>query len=241
MDYEVMMNGNVKIGMYAPEIEAETTMGHMCLSDYKGKWVILFSHPGDFTPVCTTEIIAFSKADTYFKQKNACLIGLSIDSNASHLAWMYDIYCRTGIKIPFPIIADRNGSIARKYGMIATDVSNTETVRNVFIIDDKQIIRAILVYPMNVGRCIPEILRLLEALQIADCNKASTPANWCPNDPIIVPMPRTFEQLQSRMSEIEKNQNGFNWYLSLKKPQECCNRGIEKNEIKKIENKKEIK
>lgn len=104
------------------------------------------------TPVCTTEMIAFSKAFDYFQNLNTCLLGLSIDSTPSHLAWIYDIYCRTGVKIPFPIIADRSGEISRKYGMIANDVSTTETVRNVFIIDNKQIVRAILVYPLNVGR-----------------------------------------------------------------------------------------
>lgn len=193
------------------------------------------------TPVCTTEIIAFSKADTYFKQQNACLLGLSVDSNASHLAWLYDIYCKTGIRVPFPIIADRNGTIARKYGMIANDISNTETVRNVFIIDDKGIVRAILVYPMNVGRCIPEILRVLQALQIADCNKGATPANWCPYEPMIVPMPQTYQALEERMNMIQKNRNGFNWYLSFKQPEECCNRSLEPNQVKQIEDKKEIK
>lgn len=241
MDYEVMMNGNVRIGMYAPDFEAVTTMGDICLNDYRGRWLVLFSHPGDFTPVCTTEIIAFSKANTYFKERNAELLGLSVDSNASHLAWLYDIYCRTGIKVPFPIIADRNGTIARKYGMISNDVSNTETVRNVFIIDDKGIVRAILVYPMNVGRCIPEILRLLQALQIADCNKGSTPANWCPYEPMIVPMPQTFQGLEERMNEINKNRNGFNWYLSFKQPEECCNRSIEETKVKEISTKQEIK
>lgn len=241
MDYEVMMNGNVRIGMYAPDFEAQTTMGDICLNDYKGRWLVLFSHPGDFTPVCTTEIIAFSKANTYFKERNAELLGLSVDSNASHLAWLYDIYCRTGIKVPFPIIADRNGTIARKYGMISNDVSNTETVRNVFIIDDKGIVRAILVYPMNVGRCIPEILRLLQALQIADCNKGATPANWCPYEPMIVPMPQTYGCLEERIGSIEKNRNGFNWYLSFKQPEECCNRSIEETKVKEIEAKQEIK
>lgn len=236
-----MMNGNVRIGMYAPDFEAQTTMGEISLNDYKGKWVVLFSHPGDFTPVCTTEMISFSKADTYFKQQNACLLGLSVDSNASHLAWLYDIYCKTGIRVPFPIIADRNGTIARKYGMIANDISNTETVRNVFIIDDKGIVRAILVYPMNVGRCIPEILRVLQALQIADCNKGATPANWCPYEPMIVPMPQTYQALEERMKMIQKNRNGFNWYLSFKQPEECCNRSLEQNQVKQIEDKKEIK
>lgn len=221
MDYEIMMNGNVRIGQRAPEFEATTTMGNISLNDYRGKWVVLFSHPGDFTPVCTTEMISFARANTYFENLNACLIGLSVDSNASHLAWVYDIYCRTGIRVPFPIIADRNGEIARKYGMISNDISNTETVRNVYIIDDKGIIRLILVYPMNVGRCIPEILRSLQALQVADSNNASMPANWIPCEPIIVKSPTTFEELLERNNEVNQNRNGINWYLSFKQPQNC--------------------
>ena len=221
MDYEIMMNGNVKIGTYAPDFEANTTMGRISLSDYRGKWVVLFSHPGDFTPVCTTEIIAFARCNEHFERLNTCLIGLSVDSNSSHLAWLYDIYCKTGIRVPFPIIADRNGEIARKYGMISSDVSTTETVRNVFIIDDKGIVRLILVYPMNVGRCIPEILRALTALQIADSNEASTPANWVPCQPVILPPPQTFTELELRRKEIEKKQNGMTWYLSFKTPNNC--------------------
>ena len=233
MDYEIMMNGNVRIGQRAPEFEATTTMGNISLNDYKGKWVVLFSHPGDFTPVCTTEMISFARVNTYFEQLNACLVGLSVDSNASHLAWIYDIYCRTGIKIPFPIIADRNGEIARKYGMISNDVSNTETVRNVYIIDDKGIIRLILVYPLNVGRCIPEILRALQALQVADVNKAATPANWVPCEPIIVPIPQTFDGLLIRANEINQNRNGMNWYLSFKQPENCTK--LNQNDNKKLE------
>lgn len=236
MDYEIMMNGNVKIGMQAPEFEADTTMGKINLNQYKGKWLILFSHPGDFTPVCTTEIIAFSKANTYFEKLNTCLLGLSVDSNASHLAWIYDIYCKTGIKVPFPIIADRNGQIARKYGMISNDVSTTETVRNVFIIDDKGMVRLILVYPLNVGRCIPEILRCVEALQTSDENKGAIPANWVPCEPIIIPSPQTFSQLETRNNEIKQKQNGLNWYLSFKNPEKC----IKQEEIKSIEKNKQI-
>lgn len=235
-NYEIMMNGNVKIGEFAPDFEAVTTMGKIKLTDYKGKWVVLFSHPGDFTPVCTTEFIAFSKANTYFENLNTCLIGLSIDSNPSHLAWLYDICLKTGIKVPFPVIADRSGEIARKYGMIANSVSSTETVRNVFIIDDKGIVRTILVYPMNVGRCIPEILRIVEALQTADCNNAATPANWLPGEPIIVPAPTTCKGLQERVREVEKNKNGMSWYLSFKES-DCNNRNINDSEIKKIESK----
>lgn len=180
------------------------------------------------TPVCTTEMIAFTRAQKYFNQINTELLGLSVDSNSSHLAWMYDIYCRTGIKVSFPIIADRNGQIARKYGMIASDISNTETVRNVFIIDDKGIIRTILIYPMNVGRFIPEILRVVQALQMADCAKASTGANWLPNQPVIVPMPQNYSQLEERVESINKNRNGISWYLSFEEPPKKCLKSEEK-------------
>ena len=222
MDYELMMNGNVKIGQKAPDFEAITTFGAKTLNDYKGKWLVFFSHPGDFTPVCTTEMIAFSRAYTYFNQMNTELLGLSIDSNPSHLAWMYDIYCRTGIQLSFPIVADRNGQIARKYGMISNDVSTTETVRNVFIIDDKGIVRTIFVYPLNVGRFVPEIIRTVQALQMADCSKGSTAANWMPGQPIIVSAPKTFDELQGSQNYIKENQNGISWYLSFKEPPTIC-------------------
>lgn len=200
----------------APEIEANSTMGNISLNNYRGKWVVLFSHPGDFTPVCTTEIIAFARANTYFEELNTCLIGLSVDSLPSHLAWAYDIYLKTGIKVPFPLIADLGGVIARKYGMISNDVSTTETVRNVFIIDDKGVVRLILIYPMNVGRCIPEILRAVEALQTADKYNASTPANWVNGEPLIQSNPKTLSGLMEREKEIEENKNGMSWYLSFK-------------------------
>ncbi len=230
MNYELMMNGNVKIGEKAPDFEATTTCGHIKLSDYKGKWVVLFSHPGDFTPVCTTEFIAFSKANEFFNNLNTYLIGLSIDSNPSHLAWINDIYKKTGIEVSFPVIADRSGEIARKYGMLSTVPNTTETVRNVFIIDDKGIIRVILVYPLNVGRCIPEILRIVEALQTADCNNASTPANWIPGQPIIVPKPNTWCELQERKKEIKENKNGISWYLSFKESSKECKKQINSKE-----------
>lgn len=222
MDYELMMNGNVKIGQKAPEFNAITTFGEIKLEDYKGKWLVLFSHPGDFTPVCTTEMIAFTRAHTYFKQTNCELLGLSVDSNSSHLAWIYDIYCKTGIKVSFPIISDRNGEIARKYGMISNDVSNTETVRNVFVIDDKGVIRTILIYPINVGRFIPEIIRVVQALQMADSSNTATAANWMPGKPTIVPIPKTYEQLEKRLDETKEKQNSINWYLTFDKAKDNC-------------------
>ncbi len=212
MDYELMMNGNIKIGQIIPDFQAITTQGNIKTEDYRGKWLVLFSHPGDFTPVCTTEIIAFAKAYPYFKKLNTELLGLSIDSNNSHLAWIYDIYIKTGIKIPFPIIADRSGEIARKFGMISSNISNTQTVRNVFIIDPNGIVRTIMIYPLNVGRFIPEILRTVEALQFADASNCSTPANWHPNNPGMLPAPTTFEELEERISQ---NNPSINWYASF--------------------------
>ena len=233
MDYELMMNGNVKIGQTAPDFEAETTYGPKTMQDYRGKWLVLFSHPGDLTPVCTTEFIAFARAYPYFQKLNTELLGLSIDSNASHLAWMYDIYCNTGIQIPFPIIADRSGQIARKYGMISNDISTTKTVRNVFIIDDKGVVRTILIYPLNVGRFIPEMLRIIQALQISDCNQGATAANWMPGNPLIMPSPQTFPELQERAQYVNQNRIGIGWYLSFKQPIEECENKIELEEDNK--------
>ncbi len=190
--------GHVSIGMKAPDFYANTTFGPIKLSDYKGKWVIFFSHPGDFTPVCTTEFIAFAQANPQFAQKNAHLLGLSIDSNPSHLAWVYSIFLNTGIEIPFPVVADRTGEVSRLYGMIAPEASTQETVRNVYIIDPEQTIRAILIYPLTNGRNIPEILRLLEALQTTDRDKVVTPANWLPGQSVLVPPPKTYQQLLER-------------------------------------------
>lgn len=204
-----------QLGTKAPDFQADTTFGEMKLSDFTGKWVVLFSHPGDFTPVCTSEFIAFALYFPLFVQRNVQLIGLSVDSKHSHLAWVYSIYRNTGIEIPFPIIDDRNFKVATIYGMIAPAMSSTATVRNVFIIDDKQIIRAILQYPMTTGRCIPEILRIIDSLQTADRDKVVTPANWVPGAPVILPPPGTYRQLKER---IEKG-DGYrcvDWYLCFK-------------------------
>ena len=238
MSYELLESGNVKIGEKAPDFNAISTFGNISLKDYEGKWLVLFSHPGDFTPVCTTEMIAFTRANKYFNKMNTELLGLSVDSNSSHLAWVYDIYCRTGIKISFPIIADRNGIISRRYGMISNEISTTETVRNVYIIDDKQYIRAIFIYPMNIGRFIPEIIRTVKALQMAECMGGATAANWMSNQPIIIPSPKTYSELEKRVEYINKNRNGINWYLSFEEPNKKCIGEAENKEDK--ENKKEM-
>ena len=209
-----MENNCIRIGMKAPDFSAATTFGPIKLSDYQGKWVVLFSHPGDFTPVCTTEFLAFSKAQPQFEARGAQLLGLSIDSNPSHLAWVYAIYVATGVQGPFPIIADRTGEIARLYGMMAPDVSRQETVRNVFFIDPEQTIRAILVYPLTNGRSIPEILRLLTALQTTDREHVVTPANWQPGQPALVPPPRTYDELLSRQNNPQaQHLECEDWFL----------------------------
>lgn len=214
------MAGHVSIGMKAPDFYATTTFGPMKLSDLKGKWIVLFSHPGDFTPVCTTEFIAFAQANPEFEQINVQLLGLSIDSNPSHLAWVNSIYQMTGVEIPFPVIADRMGDIARLYGMIAPDASTQETVRNVYIIDPNQIIRAILIYPLTNGRNIYEILRLVDALQTTDREKVVTPANWVPNNPTLVPPPKTYADLRLRQTNPESLHLACkDWYLCYNQPQ----------------------
>lgn len=216
MDYEIMMNGTIRIGQKAPSFEAVSTMGKVCLEDYKGKWLVLFSYPGDFMPVCTSEIIAFTKAKPYFDNLNTEILGISVDSNYSHLAWIYDIYCRTNIKVNFPIIADKSSEIARKYGMFANDASKNEPLRNVYIIDDKGIIRMIFVYPMNIGRSLPEILRSLQALKLAEENNALAPANWIPCEQMLSSPPNNFDRLLECNYDMK---NG--WYTNYIEAKSC--------------------
>lgn len=200
--------------MKAPDFTAQSTFGQISLSDYRGKWVVLFSHPGDFTPVWTTEFIAFAEQYHSFLERDTQLIGLSLDSNSSHLAWVYNIYENTGIHIPFPIVEDKTMDIAKMYGMIAPDISTKTTVRNVFIIDPQGIIRAILIYPLSNGRYIPEILRLVVALQTSDREKIATPADWFPGQPVVVPAPATYDELLKRVEQGEYD--CIDWYLCFK-------------------------
>ncbi|HQD27508.1 MAG TPA: peroxiredoxin, partial [Methanoculleus thermophilus] len=187
------------IGERAPEFDALTTHGRLKLSDLRGKWVILFSHPADFTPVCTTEFMAFAAIAEELASMNVQLVGLSIDSVHSHLAWIRNIKEKMGVEIPFPVIADLDMQVARRYGMIHPGQSNTSTIRTVFFIDDKGIMRAMLYYPMSNGRSMPEILRLTKALQTSDKYGVATPANWQPGEKVIVPAPKTPEEIEKRM------------------------------------------
>jgi peroxiredoxin (alkyl hydroperoxide reductase subunit C) len=200
-----------RINYPAPEFEAKSTQGQLKLSDYKGKWVVLFSHPADFTPVCTTEFVEFAKRSDEFKKRSAQLIGLSVDSVTAHIAWIRSIEQHFNVKVDFPVIADLDTKVAQKFGLIHPAASETATVRAVFIIDPTQKVRALIYYPMSCGRNIDEVLRALDALQTADANACATPANWQVGEKVIVPPPQTTEDAEKRMqSEYEVT----DWYFS---------------------------
>jgi peroxiredoxin (alkyl hydroperoxide reductase subunit C) len=210
---ETVRRGLPRLGEAAPDFEAETTHGNLRLSDFKGRWLILFSHPADFTPVCTTEFLAFAEIAPELRKRNVELLGLSIDSTYSHIAWVRNIEEKFGVAIPFPIIADLNKEVASKYGMIMPGESKTETSRAVFVIDDKGVLRAMIYYPLTTGRNMAEILRLVDGLQTTDKHGVATPANWRPGEKVIVPPPKTAEDAAARMKQ------GFeckDWYFCKK-------------------------
>jgi len=203
-----------RIGSPAPQFEAVTTHGTIKLEDFKGSWLILFSHPADFTPVCTTEFMAFAQIHPKLREMNVELMGLSIDSVYSHIAWVRNVEEKLGQKITFPVIADLNKEVATLYGMLMPGESKTETSRCVFIIDDKQIIRAMIYYPLSTGRNMDEIVRLIQALQTTDKHGVACPANWRPGDKVIIPPPKTQEMAEERMKE--KGIERADWYFSKK-------------------------
>jgi len=205
------------IGEKAPSFEAQTTRGKVNFpDDYKGKWIVLFSHPADFTPVCTTEFVAFQKRFEQFEELNAQLIGLSIDQVFAHIKWVQWIKENLGVEIQFPVIADDRGKIAEMFGMIHP-AKATNTVRAVFIIDPEGIVRLIIYYPQEVGRNFDEIIRVLKALQVVDKNKVATPANWPNNeligDEVIIPPPKDVEAAEKRKDEYEC----YDWWFCHKK------------------------
>ena len=210
------------IGDPAPAFRSMTTMGKCNFpEDYKGKWVVFFSHPADFTPVCTTEFIALARRAEEFREINTELLGLSIDSLHSHLAWAesiesIDLYGEGKVEIPFPIVADISMSVAKKYGMLQT-VASTQTVRAVFIIDPESIIRAILFYPMSTGRNIDEIKRIVLSLQKHDAEMVSTPADWTPGGDVVLGSPLTLEIAKNRLADQDESLIKYSWYLTMKK------------------------
>lgn len=203
-----------RLGEPAPQFEAVTTHGTLKLEDFKGSWLILFSHPADFTPVCTTEFIGFAQIHEQLREMNCELMGLSIDSVFSHIAWARNVEEKLGQKLTFPIIADLNKEVATKYGMLMPGESKTETSRCVFVIDDKQIVRAMVYYPLSTGRNMDEMLRLIQALQTTDKHGVATPANWRPGDKVIVPPPNTQEMAEERVKE--KGVDCKDWYFCKK-------------------------
>ena len=199
----------------APDFQATTTHGPIKFSHWQaGRWVILFSHPADFTPVCTTEFVEFAKRAPDFEKKQVALIGNSIDSVYSHIAWVRNIEQNFNVAIPFPVIADLDQQVARLYGMLHSHSSLTATVRCVFFIDPKRILRAMIHYPMNVGRNFDEIARVVDALQTADEHGVACPANWKAGDAVIVPAPTTVAAAQARIHD--KHLQVTDWYLSRK-------------------------
>jgi peroxiredoxin (alkyl hydroperoxide reductase subunit C) len=203
-----------RLGEPAPQFEAVTTHGTLKLEDFKGSWLILFSHPADFTPVCTTEFIGFAQIHEKLREMNCELMGLSIDSVYSHIAWARNVEEKLGQKLTFPIIADLNKEVATKYGMLMPGESKTETSRCVFVIDDKQIVRAMVYYPLSTGRNMDEMLRLIQALQTTDKYGVATPANWRPGDKVIVPPPNTQEMAEERVKD--KGVECKDWYFCKK-------------------------
>jgi peroxiredoxin (alkyl hydroperoxide reductase subunit C) len=203
-----------RIGDQAPDFKAMTTTGMMQFSEYiKGSWTILFSHPADFTPVCTTEMSGFAVLEDEFKKMNTKLVGLSIDSIHSHVAWVNNVKEKTGVFMKFPIIADIDMKVAKLYGMLQPGESETSAVRAVFFIDPNGKIRLIMYYPLNVGRNMDEIIRALQALQTADEHKVSLPLNWKPGEKALVSPPKTIDELEER---LKSNYEMIDFYLAKK-------------------------
>jgi peroxiredoxin 2/4 len=223
------MDENIRlplIGDPAPEFKAKTTQGEVNFpADYKGKWVILFSHPADFTPVCTTEFMTFASMQQEFKDLNTELIGLSIDSMFAHIAWLRTIKEKIAwkdlkdVEVMFPVIEDISMSVAKQFGMVQPNVSTTQAVRAVFIIDPKGIVRLIMYYPASCGRNMQEIKRVIIAMQKADKESIATPANWQPGEDVILPAPGSCGSAKERVEQHGDDVYCLDWFLCFKKEQ----------------------
>ncbi|MFH1212262.1 MAG: peroxiredoxin [Candidatus Woesearchaeota archaeon] len=212
------------IGDTAPAFKAKTTMGDVSFpDDFKGKWIILFSHPADFTPVCTTEFMIFASMQEEFRKINVELIGLSIDSIYAHIAWLRTIKEKIefkgmkNIEVKFPLIEDLKMEVAKKYGMVQPNASSTQAVRAVFIIDDKAKVRAVLYYPLSAGRNMQEIKRLIIAMQKADKEGIATPANWQPGEDVIIPPPGSCGAAKDRVESKEEGKYCLDWFMCFRK------------------------
>jgi peroxiredoxin (alkyl hydroperoxide reductase subunit C) len=223
MDYLEQIIPMPRIGDKAPEFKAITTQGNINFpSDYEGKWVILFSHPADFTPVCTSEFMTFAHREPEFTALNCQLVGLSIDGLYSHIAWLRTIREKIefkgmkNIEVKFPLIEDITMEIAKKYGMIQPGESSTKAVRAVFFIDTKGVIRAVIYYPLSMGRNFDELKRALVAMQTADNYGIATPADWQPGDDVIVPTAGSCGVANDRMEAKEEGLTCYDWFFCTK-------------------------
>lgn len=215
METNETINMMPRIGDTAPDFEAVTTKGTIKFSDYaQDKWIVLFSHPADFTPVCTTEMSGFATRKSEFDALNTELIGLSIDSIHAHLAWVNNVREKTGVYFDFPIIADIDMKVSKLYGMLQPNESLTAAVRAVFFIDPAKKIRLIMYYPLNVGRNMDEILRVLEGLQTSDKHGVALPLNWKKGEKVIIPPPKTLNEMQDRLDDTVNEKIDF--YLMKK-------------------------
>ncbi len=213
-----------RIGDKAPAFKAVTTQGEINFPDqYAGKWVILFSHPADFTPVCTSEFMTFASMEDQFEKANCKLVGLSVDGLYSHIAWLRTIKDKIeykgmkNIEVKFPLIEDITMEVAKKYGMIQPGESSTKAVRAVFVIDPKGIIRTIIYYPLSLGRNFDELYRVLIALQTADAFSVATPADWRPGDDVIVPTAGSCGVAKERMEQKQEGVTCHDWFFCTKK------------------------
>ena len=200
-----------RIGETAPDYEAETTHGILRLEDFRGSWLVFFSHPADFTPVCASELMAFAGVRATLRDMGCELLGLSVDSIFSHIAWVRSLEEKFGAAIDFPLVADTTGEVARRYGMTMPAESPTEPARVVYVIDDRQCVRAYMAYPMTTGRNVAEIVRLVAALQATDAHGVATPAGWKPGDGVLAPPPRTQAMAQERAKAA--GPNCPDWYF----------------------------
>ncbi|GGL38510.1 peroxiredoxin [Phycicoccus endophyticus] len=212
-----------RIGDPAPEFTAETTQGPISFpGDYAGRWVILFSHPADFTPVCTTEFMTFASMQEEFAAYNTALVGLSVDGLYSHIAWLRTIQDKMvfrdmkGVEVTFPLIDDVSMEVATKYGMIMPGEAATQAVRAVFVIDPKGVIRTIVYYPLSLGRNFDELLRVVKGLQTADAFNVATPADWRPGERVIVPTAGSCGTAKDRMDGAEEGVECVDWFFCTK-------------------------
>ena len=207
MDNTTLPAPNLRIGDRAPGFSARSTAGDIALTDYRGKWLLLFSHPADFTPVCTSEFVALASAQKQFAQLNCQLVALSVDSLFSHFAWIRAIRDRFDVEVRFPIVEDPTLVIGSAYGMVSNDAADSATMRTTFFIDPDGIVRATHCYPATVGRSVDEMLRTLQALQAVDANGALAPANWQPGQKMLLPAQPTLDSVLSA-------KNPSDWFFS---------------------------